>query len=98
MNDQGVSDSMIRDINSPSLFYIFVNPSTKGIFIDRKTNSLLACESKLIAQFITAFYPVLQKCNIEEKSFVGICDLADNLCEGNFTIVDVNALDRHLAK
>ena len=97
MNDFGVVDSIIRDINSPSYLYLFTNPKTNGLFMDKKTESLMACESKLIAEFMMVFYPVLKTSAIEEHTFQDAMLLAGSLCNGNITIVDAKALDRHLA-
>ena len=98
MNDFGVADSIIREINSPTLLYLFVNPFTNGLFMDKKTSSLMACESKLIAESMMFFYPVLKNCIIEENTFEDVMIFAGGLCNSNITIVDAEVVGRHLAK
>ena len=98
MNDFGVADSIIREINSPTYLYLFVNPRTNGLFMDKKTSSLMACESEVIAESMMFFYPVLKNCIIEKKIFQDVIILAGSLCNGNITFVDAEVIGRHLAK
>ena len=98
MNDFGVHESIIRDINSPNLYYVFVNSSSSGFYIERKTNSLIVCESPIIAEFVKVFHPTLEKCKIEGFEFDKICTLSNELCSGNTIFVDANYLEKHLAK
>lgn len=98
MNDFDVANSIIRDINNSTYLYLFVNPQTKGFFMDKKTESLMACESKLIAESMMFFYPVLKNCIIEKKIFQDVIILAGSLCNGNITFVDAEVIGRHLAK
>lgn len=97
MIDYNVSESIIRDINSPSLLYIFTK-SNNGFIIDKKTNSLLACETEMIANGIKAIYPILTSCDIQEWEFQSISDIAEKLCNGNITIVGNEAVDKHFSK
>lgn len=97
MKDFKVSESIIRDINSPSFLFIFTK-SKRGFFLDNKTNSIIACESKMIANYIKSVYPILESCDIEEWEFQNVSDLAEELCNGNITIVGNEAIKKHNAK
>ena len=97
MEDCNVSESIIRDINSPSLLYIFTK-SNNGFFIDNNTNSLLACETEMIATYIKTIYPILSSSEIQEWEFQSISELAEELCDGNITVVGYEAIEKHFSK
>lgn len=87
-----IFESIVLDINSPTYVYLFTNPITNGLYVDRKSNGLLACETEGVAKVFQAIFPSLKNCEIEMASYDDAIVYSNNLSDGKITLITFDKL------
>lgn len=87
-----ILELIIQDINSPTYVYLFTNPITNGLYVDRKSDGLLACETEGVAKVFQAIFPSLKNCDIEMASYDEAIVYSNNLSDGKITLITFDKL------
>lgn len=84
--------SIIDNINSTAYVYLFTNPVSNGLFLDKKSNGLLACETESVARIFKSIFQSLKNSTIEKASYDDTIVYANNLSDGKITLITLDKL------
>jgi hypothetical protein len=87
-----IFESIVLDINSPTYVYLFTNPITNGLYVDRKSNGLLACETEGVANIFKSIFSSLKNSEIEMASYDDAIVYSNNLSDGKITMITLDKL------